>query len=42
MSMFGELKRPVYHIAYFCQKTMHENGLKMALGFLAKSKNILT
>ncbi|KAI7890124.1 uncharacterized protein EV154DRAFT_255930 [Mucor mucedo] len=42
-SMFGELKHlnsydqlDLYRIAYFCQKTMHENGLKMSIGFQTK------
>ncbi|KAG2236075.1 hypothetical protein INT48_006091, partial [Thamnidium elegans] len=42
-SMFGELKQlsnydqlDLYRIAYFCQKTMHESGLKMSLGFQTK------
>lgn len=41
--MFGELKQTntfdqldLYRIAYFCQKTMHENGLQMSLGFQTK------
>lgn len=48
-SMFGELKNlngydqlDLYRIAHFCQKTMHENGLKMSLGFQTKSKKVLT
>jgi hypothetical protein len=47
-SMFGELKQvdnydhlDFYRIAYFCQKAMHENGLKMSLGSQTKSKKYL-
>ncbi|KAI9244747.1 hypothetical protein EDC94DRAFT_530702, partial [Helicostylum pulchrum] len=42
-SMFGDLKQlsnydqlDLCRIAYFCQKTMHESGLKMSLGFQTK------
>ncbi|KAL7319965.1 hypothetical protein PS15m_003039 [Mucor circinelloides] len=42
-SVFGELKNlnsfdqlDLYRIAYFCQKTMHESGLKISLGFQTK------